>query len=338
MVHEKLRWLAALTVILGTAAGHPSSAGPFIPGIDVSNHQGSINWTSVKNAGIKFAFCKATEGVDFVDARFAQNIVNANSAGIPIGPYHFGRPDSQENNPNDAVDEAHDFVDAIAPYYAQPGIRLRPVLDVERLPTPGEFSGSTKAYLSEWIRDFIGVVVDRLGFEPLIYANTNYASNYFETNINQYDLWLANYNYTPPAEPPSLAYGIWSDWAFWQHSNTGSVSGIGGAVDLNVFEGTIDELYEFVAVPQTPTADFDADGDVDGKDFLAWQRGSGMASGATRSQGDANYNGAVTSADLAVWQSQYGGGLLGAVGVVPEPGAVLLTSCVTTCLSMVRRR
>jgi GH25 family lysozyme M1 (1,4-beta-N-acetylmuramidase) len=258
---------AVVTALLGASS---TLAGPFIPGIDVSNHQGSINWTSVKNAGIKFAFCKATEGVDFVDARFTQNIVNANAVGIPIGPYHFGRPDSAENNPNDAIDEANDFVDAIAPYYAQPGIRLRPVLDVERIPTPGEFTGTTKAYLSEWIRDFVGVVVNRLGFEPLIYANTNYASTYFETNLNQYDLWLANYNYAPPSEPPTSAYGIWSDWAFWQYSATGSVSGISGNVDLNVFEGTIDELYDFVAVPQTPLADFDNDGDVDGQDFLRW--------------------------------------------------------------------
>jgi lysozyme len=315
--------LIALSAFVG-----PVAAGPFIPGIDVSNFQGSINWTSIKNAGIKFAFCKATEGVDFVDARFTTNIVNANTAGIPIGPYHFGRPDSNEANPNDAIDEANDFVDAIAPYYAQPGIRLRPVLDVERLPTPGEFTGTTKAYLSEWVRDFVGVVVNRLGFEPLIYANTNYASNYFETNINQYDLWLANYNYTPPSEPPTSAYGIWSDWAFWQHSDSGTVSGISGAVDLNVFEGTIDELYEFVAVPQTPTGDFDNDGDVDGRDFLRWQRGFGITSGATRAQGDANFNGAVTALDLQVWQNSYGAGALAAVTTVPETSVFfLITSC-----------
>jgi lysozyme len=333
MVHKTLRSVFAL-VVAGICL--PLSAGPFLPGIDVSNYQGNINWTSVKNAGIKFAFCKATEGVDFVDARFTQNIVNANSAGIPIGPYHFGRPDSQESNPNDAIDEANDFVDAIAPYYAQPGIRLRPVLDVEKLPTPGEFTGTTKAYLSEWIRDFVGVVVDRLGFEPLIYSNTNYASNYFETNINQYDLWLANYNYNPPSEPPTPTYGIWNDWAFWQYSDSGSVSGISGNVDLNVFEGNIDELYEFVAVPQTPSADFDSDGDVDGKDYLAWQRGYGLASGATRAKGDANYNGAVTNVDLAIWQSQYAGASLAAVAAIPEPTSLVLLEIMLAALAMRR--
>jgi GH25 family lysozyme M1 (1,4-beta-N-acetylmuramidase) len=331
----RLGFLIGLILAYGFAC--PVTAGPFIPGIDVSNHQGSINWTSVKNAGIKFAFCKATEGVDFVDARFTQNIVNANTAGIPIGPYHFGRPDSNEANPNDAIDEANDFVDAIQQYYAQPGIRLRPVLDVERLPTPGEFSGTTKAYLSKWIRDFVGVVVNRLGFEPLIYANTNYASNYFETNINQYDLWLANYNYAPPSEPPTSAYGIWSDWAFWQYSSTGSVSGISGNVDLNVFEGTIDELYEFVAVPQTPSADFDNDGDVDGRDFLLWQRGHGITSGATKAQGDANYNGAVTALDLQVWQNTYGAGVLTATMTVPEPTAFLLIASYSASLLTFRR-
>lgn len=318
-------FVTSIGMVLSLLFAKPSVAQPYIPGIDVSNHQGVVNWTSVKNAGIKFAFCKATEGVDFIDARFTQNMVNANAAGIPIGPYHFARPDSQENNPNDAIDEANDFVDAIAPYYQSPGIYLRPVLDVERIPTPGEFSGTTKAYLSKWIRDFVGVVVDRLGFEPLIYANTNYASTYFETNINQYDLWLANYNYAPPSEPPASAYGIWNDWAFWQYTSTGSVSGVSGNVDRNVFEGTIDELYEFVAVPQTPNADFDNDGDVDGRDFLAWQRGYGITSGATRAQGDANYNGAVTVADLIVWQNSYALELT-AAATIPEPGAFLLAA------------
>lgn len=332
------RQICALVVFSIVAHCLPVSGGLFIPGIDVSRYQGNINWASVKDAGIKFAFCKATEGVDFIDVQFTQNIVNANAAGVPIGPYHFARPDSFESNPNDAIDEANDFVDAIAPYYAQPGIRLRPVLDVERLPTPGEFTGTTKAYLSKWVRDFADVVVDRLGFDPLIYATTGYASNYFETNINQYDLWLANYNYAPPSKPPASASGIWNDWAFWQYSSTGSVSGISGDVDLNVFEGTIDELYEFVAVPQTPSADFDADGDVDGRDFLAWQRGYGLTSGATRAMGDANYNGAVTNLDLAIWKSQYVGALSTEVVAVPEPVALALLEMVLAVLVAKRPR
>ncbi len=316
-----------------TLAVTTSQAGPFIPGIDVYNGTGSINWTSVKNAGIKFAFCKATEGVDFVDARLNQNMTGANAVGIPIGPYHFARPDSGENNPNDAIDEANDFVDAIAPYYALPGIRLRPVLDLEEHPDPGTYTGTEKAFLTQWVTKFVNVVETRLGFEPLIYANTDFASHYLDSSISQYDLWLANYNYTPPSEPPASAYGIWNDWAFWQHSASGSVSGITQAVDLDMFEGTIDDLYNFVAVPQTPSADFDNNGDVDGQDFLRWQRGFGITSGATPAQGDANYNGAVTAADLAVWQSAYGASPLIGMTAVPEPSSLAIVSLMTVALT-----
>jgi gluconolactonase len=59
-------------------------------------------------------------------------------------------------------------------------------------------------------------------------------------------------------------------------------------------------------VPDPPSADFDADGDIDGQDFFTWQRNVGIASGASKSQGDADNDGAVGSVDLAVWQDQYG--------------------------------
>lgn len=328
-----LRGVVILIVIVIGAFAEFAAAQPYLPGIDVSNYQGNVNWTSVKNAGIKFAFAKATEGVDFVDAKFTQNMTNAINAGMLIGPYHFGRPDSAENNPNDAIDEANDFVDAIQGYYAQPGHVLRPVLDVERLPTPGEFSGTQKAYVSKWIRDFASVVVNRLGFAPIIYANTNYATNYFESNISQYDFWLANYNYTPPSEPPASATGIWSDWDFWQFTASGTVSGISGAVDRNVFEGTMDDLLEFV--PFEPSGDFNRDGDVDGRDFLAWQRNVGLATGVTFAKGDANHDGEINATDLAIWQTQYANGSLAGLSTVPEPSTLLLGSL---CSALVLNR
>jgi hypothetical protein len=71
------------------------------------------------------------------------------------------------------------------------------------------------------------------------------------------------------------------------------------------------------------TADFDEEGDVDGADFLAWQRGLGINGGATLAQGDANYDGTVDDLDLIVWQQQFGTtGVLAAV--VPEPAAAML--------------
>ncbi|MDZ4657727.1 MAG: PEP-CTERM sorting domain-containing protein [Bythopirellula sp.] len=77
----------------------------------------------------------------------------------------------------------------------------------------------------------------------------------------------------------------------------------------------------------TPSADFDRDGDVDGRDFLTWQRNVGAAN-PLQSQGDANFDGSVNGADLEVWQGAYGGALT-AFTAVPEPSGLLLAGFVS---------
>lgn len=226
----------------GVLAGPAHAA--FISGIDTSTFQGFVNWTSVKNAGVEFAFTKATEGVGFTDNRFVQNMTNAKAANVLIGPYHFARPDSFNTNPLDAANEANWFVDQIEPFYQQGGY-LRPVLDVEVLPGVGN-TAQEKAFLSEWVRDFADVVQARLGTTPIIYANANYANNYFESDLAQYDLWLARWTYNTSVTPTQSNLGIWDDWDFWQWSDSWSVSGIAGAVDGNVFDGTQAQLESFV--------------------------------------------------------------------------------------------
>jgi hypothetical protein len=86
-------------------------------------------------------------------------------------------------------------------------------------------------------------------------------------------------------------------------------------------------------------ADFDNDGDVDGRDFLVWQRGVGTNSGATNSQGDANGDGAVNGADLALWRSRFGTTAVQAtVGAVPEPASLALAALAALAASVRRRK
>jgi hypothetical protein len=90
-------------------------------------------------------------------------------------------------------------------------------------------------------------------------------------------------------------------------------------------------LVDVIAPPED-SADFDDDGDVDGRDFLTWQRGFGISDGtALLADGDANDDGNVNGADLGIWQNQYGepGHLTAGVTVVPEPstGVLLLAAC-----------
>ncbi len=280
----------------------------------MSTHQGAINWTSVKNAGIKFAFTKATEGVDFIDNRFAANMSGARAAGVYIGPYHYARPDSFSTNPSDAANEANDFVDAIAPYYATPGKYLRPVIDMEESDIT---TSNKKTFISKWIRDFAAVVQARLGVKPIIYASSSYITSYFESNINQFPLWLANWNYTPPTLPPASADGIFNGWRFWQYTSSGNVGGI-SPVDRDVYQGTLSQLLDEFIVG--PTADFNADGAVDGSDFLTWQANDGKAGAAvTFAAGDANFNRSINSGDMSIWKNGFGGEPTAAAAAAPEP-------------------
>ena len=333
------RWAAILTLAISWCGAVAACRAQYINGVDISMWQGTVNWTSIKNAGNDFAFVKATEGIDYTDPRFTQNISGALAAGIYVGTYHYGSLGVNQSDPNDAINEANDFVDAIAPYYAQGGNLLRPVVDVETLPTGLGSVAAERAFVSKWTRDFIGVVKNRLGFAPIIYCNTNYATNYFESNMAQYDLWVANYNYAPPTIPPASIDGVWNGWDFWQYTDKGSVSGVSGNVDRNVYQGTLSEmLAEFLAKPPAPSpnGDFDDNGVVDGADFLAWQRNYPLWQDASRQQGDANDDGVVNALDFSYWKLTYGPvDSEVAMSAVPEPAAAALTAL---ALMFVRRR
>jgi hypothetical protein len=105
-----------------------------------------------------------------------------------------------------------------------------------------------------------------------------------------------------------------------------SGTGYNGSVNISYVGGTGNDVVLNLVASATENADFDGDGDVDGADFLAWQRGVGVSSGAPRSEGDADGNGAVNAADLQVWRDQFASPLSAINGaVVPEPsGACLL--------------
>jgi lysozyme len=338
----KLRYLSQVAAASLLFAGSPAAA--VLSGIDVSNFQPSVNWTSMRNAGVTFAFCKATEGVDFVDASFANHMNNARNAGVPIGPYHFARIDSQVNTlaaspKQDAINEANDFVDAIKPYYdAHPGKYLRPVLDVESLPSNTEINtvAEQKQYLSAWVRDFVGVVQTRMNVTPILYMNSNFAKNYSEQNLSQYDLWLANYRSSTAVLPTAVANtttddaGVWSTWKFWQWTDTGNLGGI-SPLDRNYFPGDRAALGAFLVDPRLP-GDHNGDGVVNAADYSAWrdaqgQSGLGLAA-------DGNEDGVVDAADYTVWVNRYGQSA--ALRAIPEPASLGLAAA--ACVGLGRRR
>ncbi len=127
-----------------------------ITGIDISHWQGTITWSSVKNAGHKFAFMKATQGNTYNDPTFATNLANATTQGIRVGPYHFCDLDTDTANPLDPVNEANHFLSIIKPKY-QTGMLLPPVADVEGFP-PFNTTAEAQAFTSTWVQSFSNTI------------------------------------------------------------------------------------------------------------------------------------------------------------------------------------
>ena len=146
-------------------------------GIDVSDYQGSINWTSVKGAGISFAWTKATEGVGAYQATFTNNEVNASAASVPIGAYHYARYDLNSGT-SGATSEANYFWSVAGAYIRGGGSYLMPMLDVE-----ASTNGYTAATLAQWINTWCNVLSNNAyaagnTVRPVIYVSACHASHF----------------------------------------------------------------------------------------------------------------------------------------------------------------
>ena len=243
MTQSVFHIVAASAIIFVFASARQVDAAPVF-GTDASFFQGNINWPSVAADGKEFAFVKATEGQNFTDAKFVTNINGASNAGIYVSGYHLATP--YTGGVNDAAAEASDFYAATSPYLGA-GF-MRPALDLER------GSELSTTVLSDWVHDFMNAFSSLSGgVVPVIYMNTNYATNEVNSSVNIYDLWLANWTNNP--NNPPAAPGIWSGVGYdlWQYSSSISVDGISGLADGNVFLGDLSEFTAKYVIPEPST-------------------------------------------------------------------------------------
>lgn len=207
---------------------HPWSANAPRPsdfpvhGIDVARYQNQINWNKVRRAGIEFAFIKATEGGDVLDARFAENWQGAKAAGIARGAYHFYyfcRP---------AKDQANWFI-ANVPKDAN---ALPPVLDMEwnHASTTCKLRPAADVVQRE-MRIFLDIVSSHYGVKPLIYTTPAFYQDAELERFSGYEFWLRSV-----ADHPAFVYPD-RKWLFWQYTGTGVMPGISTNTDINVFYG-----------------------------------------------------------------------------------------------------
>ncbi len=169
---------------------------------------------------------------------------------------------------------------------------------------------------------------------PFIYKNSIYEvdlNNATDISASEFNTGLTGKTYTPAAKEL-----LWSGAAVGtvgqnlEGLTLGPRLGNGNWLLVGVIDNTTEQedfndsrlvVFELSAIP---SADFDNDGDVDGRDFLAWQRGTGTIIGATHSQGDADRDGDVDAADLAIWSETYGMPAIAATETIPEPNALQL--------------
>jgi lysozyme len=195
-----------------------------VHGIDISHYQGEINWEELvkyqaPEYPLQFVFVKATEGGDHSDNNFQKNFDLARQYGFIRGAYHYFNPGAP------AAKQAEFFINTVKLDSAD----LPPVLDVEKK------GMHTSKSLVKAVKLWLDIVEAHYGVKPIIYTSYKFKTSYLNDSIfNRYPYWIAHYYVD------SVQYK--GKWKFWQHTDVGSIPGVKENVDLNIFNGTLEEL------------------------------------------------------------------------------------------------
>lgn len=199
-------------------------------GIDVSAYQKKIDWKVAAAAGVRFAYIRLSYS-NALDVRGAMNWDGARKAGVLCGGYHFFR---WTRSIEEQVATFLRIFSNTRPY--RPA--LPPALDLEWDKYARLESAADRAALVRGALAWLKRVEAEIGVRPIVYTGPSFWKELGNPkDLAQYGLWVARINVPKPKLPPP-----WNDYVFWQYSHTGSVPGIPGAVDLDRFNGTLEEL------------------------------------------------------------------------------------------------
>ncbi len=205
------------------------ATGGTLEGVDVSEFQAAIDWNAVKASGRSFAIARVADGLGHVDPTFPQNWAGIKAAGMVRGVYQFYRASQ------DGTAQANLLLDHVGALGAGD---LPPVLDVEVT------DGVGAAQILSGIRAWTARIQQATGRKPIIYTAPGFwdglgAGHDFEAADT---LWVADWFVSCPVPASS-----WGTWKMWQYVDNGSVPGIGGAVDLDRFSGSLADLDALAA-------------------------------------------------------------------------------------------
>ncbi len=211
------------TALVAVVEVRPASAAPRrVSGIDVSSHQGNVNWSHWWNQGKRFAYVKATEGTGYRNPYFAQQYNGSYRVGMIRGAYHFALP-----NRSGGKTQANYFVDH-GGGWSRDGKTLPPALDIEYNPYGASCYGLSQRAMVKWLRAFSNQVRARTSRYPVIYTTTDWwrsctgnNSSFGATN----PLWIARWSSSVGALPAG-----WRFHTFWQYTSS--------PLDQNRFNGS----------------------------------------------------------------------------------------------------
>lgn len=217
-----MRFLAILFSILFLGAGGPGKAAgqdAEVLGIDVSHHSGQVDWRRVQDQGFRFAYVKASEGMDDADAMFATHWKALREAGMARGAYHFYVTE------DDPVAQAKFFASRLR----EDSGTLPPAVDVEVL------GHGTTGDMSATLSTFLRTLEEEIGVKPLIYTSPAFWDKYLRPEFSEYPLWIAEYGVETPKVPSG-----WTTWLLWQYAGDHKVEGVENTADLSRVHPSVD--------------------------------------------------------------------------------------------------
>lgn len=237
-------------------------------GIDISEHNGNINWSKVKASGIEFAMIRLGYGIEHTDSKAIEYIKGCIEHNIPFGVYYY----SYALNVNQAKQEANYVIKTLAPYKDK--ISYPVAIDME------DADGYKKKYgmpSKSVLTDICYTeceMFENAGYYAVIYANLDWFKNKLDTNkLTRFDKWLAQWNDKP----------TWDEkFGLWQYSSKGIISGINGYVDLNIAYKDYPSLINKNSVELKKSNEEIAEEVIDGK----WGNGEARKTALT----EAGYN------------------------------------------------
>lgn len=273
-------------------------------GIDVSYHNGTLDWSTIKAAGVDFAILRAayrgygTEGTLVRDAKFAEYMQGAMSQGIPVGAYIY----SQAITTAEAVQEANYILNIVRGY----SLDLPIVFDYEfagvksgRLDSAWSSGKLNKSKMTDIALAFCDTIKNA-GYDAMVYANKTFLSKNLDHEVIEnagYEIWLAHYttntNYT-------------GDYKIWQYTSSGKIPGIANKVfDCNfMYSGTISMSLKISNIPNQIYQGYDVAPSVtvtnggtvltEGTDYtVTYQNNSGIGTATVNVFGAGIYDGYI---------------------------------------------